>query len=72
MKTIENLCYANDDASQALDIYLPEASVESVFLYFHGGGLERGDKSRSAVFAPYLTATQAIDGNKMFEYRVGW
>ena len=24
------------------------------------------------IFAPYLTATQAIDGNNMFEYRVGW
>ncbi|MBR5126183.1 MAG: hypothetical protein IKU68_05560 [Oscillospiraceae bacterium] len=24
------------------------------------------------IFAPYLTATQAIDGNDMFAYRVGW
>ena len=55
MKTIENLRYGNDDASQALDIYLPEGQAESVFLYFHGGGLERGDKNIAAVFAPYLT-----------------
>lgn len=36
-----------------LDIYVPDACV-STFIYFHGGGLESGDKSDAAVFADVL------------------
>lgn len=55
MKTMKQIFYGNQAEAQALDVYLPEEAVEAVFLYFHGGGLERGDKSRAEVWAPYLT-----------------
>ncbi len=55
MKKTENIIYGNFESSQQLDVYLPEASVSSVFVYFHGGGLEKGDKRSAEVFAPYLT-----------------
>ena len=55
MKEIKNISYSAFDDAQKLDIYLPDSSVSSVFLYFHGGGLEYGDKSSAAIFAPYLT-----------------
>lgn len=38
----------------ALDLYLPDDVVKAVFIYFHGGGLEAGDKKDAAVFADYL------------------
>lgn len=40
---------------QLLDVYLPDGEISSVFLYFHGGGLESGDKRGACRFAPYLT-----------------
>jgi hypothetical protein len=54
MKDILNVAYGSISA-QMLDIYLPEGDVSSVFVYFHGGGLESGDKKSAAIFAPYLT-----------------
>ena len=54
MKKIENVKYG-DNSSQTLDIYLPKGSADSVFVYFHGGGLESGDKNDAEIFAPYLT-----------------
>lgn len=55
MKTIENICYKND---QCLDLYLPDAETFDLFIYFHGGGMEKGDKRAIAtqLAAPYLTA----------------
>ena len=55
MKTIENIRYAN---KQCLDLYLPEGERFDLFVYFHGGGLEKGDKGGTAtrLAAPYLTA----------------
>lgn len=54
MKFLENIAYGSDPA-QMLDIYLPDGQVSSVFVYFHGGGLSRGDKAAAAaVFGPYL------------------
>ena len=44
MKTIFDVCY-NEKTEQYLDIHLPENSEFSVLLYFHGGGLESGDKA---------------------------
>lgn len=38
----------------ALDIYLPDNEVKAIIIYFHGGGLEAGDKKDAAVFADYL------------------
>lgn len=55
MKKIENVLYGDGKAAQVLDIYLPDRPVTAVFVYFHGGGLEGGDKSTASIFAPYLT-----------------
>jgi len=47
IKIIENQIYRNDiDNFGLLDIYLPEAKYcQALLIYFHGGGLEEGDKS---------------------------
>lgn len=50
-----NVAYLGEDAAQGLDVYLPDGEVRAVFLYFHGGGIEKGDKQVGARFAPYLT-----------------
>ena len=55
MKKIENISYGNAHQRQILDIYLPDGDVKAAFLYFHGGGIEKGNKDRADLFAPYLT-----------------
>ena len=55
MKTILDVCYS-PAYGQCLDIYLPERESFPVFLYFHGGGLESGDKNNGyAPFISYMT-----------------
>lgn len=57
MKLIENLCYAvRESEALHLDLYLPDEPTFDLFVYFHGGGLERGHKAKTAVkvFAPWL------------------
>lgn len=56
MKVFENLAYGNDSPAQKLDVYMPDGDVSAVFVYFHGGGIEKGDKKSATRFAPYLTA----------------
>ena len=34
---------------------MPEDSFDTVFIYFHGGGLQSGDKKEAYVLAEYLT-----------------
>lgn len=46
--------YGEKGPYQLLDIYLPDLSPHTVFVYFHGGRLEKGDKSIADVFAPFL------------------
>lgn len=53
MKIIKDISYAEYDECQ-LDIYLPDNDLFSVFVYFHGGGLESGDKIEANVLAKYL------------------
>ena len=53
MEIIKDLCYS-DSEECLLDIYLPEVKEFSVFIYFHGGGLENGDKRDANVLAEYL------------------
>ena len=56
MKFLENICYTERENERLLlDIYLPEASEFSVFVFFHGGGLEKGSKAEAKRFAKYLT-----------------
>ena len=54
MKVLTDVCYCEEN-QQYLDIYLPECRSFPVFVYFHGGGLERGDKARQTVLYQYLT-----------------
>ena len=56
MKKIENINYSPDENPQKiLDLYLPENDVFDVFIYFHGGGIESGNKSHADAFCEYLT-----------------
>ncbi len=55
MKILENITYGKKSSAQKLDVYLPDSEVHHVFVYFHGGGIEAGDKSSATRFAPYLT-----------------
>ena len=52
MKSVLDVVYA---PGLMLDIYLPEGEQKAAFVYFHGGGLEAGDKKDAAVFAEYMT-----------------
>lgn len=53
MKTFTDVCYC-EKHKQYLDIYLPECKKFPVFVYFHGGGLERGDKANQQVMCRFL------------------
>ena len=56
MKTIIDISYTNSDLfSQKLDLYLPDNSIFPTFIFFHGGGLIKGDKSDVAKLARYFT-----------------
>ena len=46
MKKHSDMEYA---PGRLLDLYLPEGDVKAVFIYFHGGGLEAGDKGEVGV-----------------------
>ncbi len=55
MKSYLDIDYAgNGMKSQSLDIYVPEKDEFCVFVYFHGGGMERGDKRGDTKFIEYL------------------
>ncbi|MBR7141668.1 MAG: alpha/beta hydrolase [Clostridia bacterium] len=51
MKTSHNVPYGLHDEC-LLDTYLPDENIRAIFLYFHGGGLEGGDKSWDKAFIP--------------------
>ncbi len=54
MEKIVDLVYGDVAPSiQTVDIHVPE-KVKSTFIYFHGGGLDRGNKLGAEKFAPYL------------------
>ena len=54
MEIISDICYS-PETKQCLDIYLPESNAFAVLVYFHGGGLERGDKVTGKAFITHLT-----------------
>ena len=59
MRILHDIPYIQHDGKNVcLDLYLPDSNTFDLFVYFHGGGLERGDKANKTVscFAPYLTA----------------
>lgn len=44
---MKNISYGTHP-EQILDIYLPENNTFPVFIFFHGGGLKKGDKAKEA------------------------
>lgn len=57
MKKIENIAYVeNPHPSQHLDLYIPEKDSFPVFVYFHGGGIESGDKKNEWLVCEYLAS----------------
>lgn len=55
MKIIEDIVYskvANEEL--VLDLFLPDEGAFDVFVYYHGGGLEKGSHKGAAKFANYL------------------
>lgn len=57
MKLLQNIPYANRDGKNlCLDLYLPNAETFDLFVYFHGGGLDHGDKANTTaqLIGPYL------------------
>ena len=60
MRFIGNICYGKAKHSeQYLDMYIPDADSFKVFVYMHGGGMEKGDKSRAKTVGEYV-ASQGI------------
>ena len=56
MQICRDIFYSSDKRlEKRLDIYLPEKEPHSVFVYFHGGGLETGSRQCAEAFAPFLT-----------------
>lgn len=56
MQALTDICYSKENGL-CLDVYLPEMESFPVFLYFHGGGIERGDKAKGVkLFCEHLTA----------------
>jgi len=55
MKSFKDINYGNfNHPEQVLDIHLPDCDEFPVFVYFHGGGIESGDKDIPEL-AEYLT-----------------
>ncbi len=45
MKIFKDVFYSNEEiTAKSLDAYIPDGKTEAVFMYMHGGGLEKGDK----------------------------
>lgn len=57
MKSILDVCYSEKN-KQYLDVHLPEEGAFDVFVYFHGGGLERGDKRAKKCNTFFENATE--------------
>ena len=46
MKVFNDICYCNNGSDRnKLDLYIPDCEEFPVFVHFHGGGIESGDKS---------------------------
>ena len=57
MQKFENISYGNEK----LDLYLPDNKDFDLFVYFHGGGLERGDKANHPhIFAHFISCGVAV------------
>ena len=44
MKTLLDVYYSDEkNIAKTLDIYLPDEKPSAIFIYMHGGGLEKGN-----------------------------
>ena len=55
MRTVTNVCY-DAETKQCLDLHLPDCGEFPVMVYFHGGGLESGDKADQKIFFDHLVS----------------
>lgn len=57
MRAIFDVYYTESkNERQTLDLYIPDTDTFSLFIYFHGGGIEAGDKRGCGeLFSEYLT-----------------
>lgn len=64
MEIIKDIIYGEQDSNvQVLDLYLPKgdsSDAADVFIYFHGGGLEAGDKSCDVNFKQMVDAGKIV------------
>ena len=61
MRTLKDIDYAgNGDARQFLDAYLPEENGFDTLVYFHGGGLKRGDRDKCLKLLPLADENIAL------------
>lgn len=57
MQKFENISYGNEK----LDLYLPENKDFDLFVYFHGGGMKKGDKAdKPHVFRHLVNSGMAV------------
>ena len=57
MKELLDICYKNTELGDLLlDMYLPDTKGFATILFFHGGGLEAGDRKLPAEYAEAVTA----------------
>ncbi len=54
MTVIKNIKYAENSERNVFDIYLPDCEEFDVLIYFHGGGLEGGEKEHMTALAENL------------------
>ena len=54
MKKLFDIPYGEHERN-ILNIYLPDGEVNSVFVYFHGGGITDGSKEAANILTPFLT-----------------
>lgn len=55
MRTLKDIFYSDDKiGAKSLDVYLPDGECKAVFVYIHGGGIERGDKANHFREGEYL------------------
>ncbi len=57
MKVLKDIYYGKEHIPQkTLDVYIPENGCKAVFLYIHGGGMEKGDKNGHAREGEFLAS----------------
>lgn len=55
MQILKDIVYGTEaPESQILDLYLPDKDTTDLFIYFHGGGLEHGDKCKGGEIMPFI------------------